>query len=276
MRLLSAFTGFLIAVMLSASFAAGDPATQPAPSTQPAATDLYLIPFSALGGDTSLDWAGKAVQQNLLTDLARAKLNVVAADKPIEDTKDARTAARAAGAKFIITGTYQVADTLVRFTGQILETETGKVLGGLSATGAPRDLFTMEDALSAQAIQALAKLTVAVNNKPAAPVPPALQPAVVVQVIQPPAVAQNGTSSSYQGSALQQYVDSNRTPSTDYNQQAQDADDRDTFGYGYNNPGSIYFGSYGGFGYGYSYGLYYTIPSGGFHHGIEHRKNDDR
>jgi TolB-like protein len=236
---------------------------------------LYLIPFSALGGDNSLDWAGKAVQQNLLTDLARAKLHVIAADKPIENATDAQTAAQAAGAKFIITGTYQVADTLVRFNGQILDAATGKVLGGLTATGAPRDLFTMEDSLSAQALQQLTQPALAANNKPAAPVPPALAPAVVLQVIQPPAVAQNGTSSSYQGSALQQYVDANRTPSTDYNQQVQDAQDRDTYDYGCN---TLYGPYFGGFGCGFGYGLIYAAPAGSYHYGLGwgHRRNDER
>jgi TolB-like protein len=253
--------------------------TQPVvPSTQPAAADLYLIPFSPLGGDNSLDWAGKAVQQNLLTDLARAKLHVVPADKPITSTADAQTAARAVGAKTIITGTYQVADTLVRFNGQILDTVTGNVLGGISATGAPRDLFTMEDALSAQALQQLLpRNAVAANNKPAAPVAPALQPPIVIQVIQPPAVAQIGTSSSYEGSALQQYVDSNRTPSTDYAQQAQDAQDRDTFGFNYTTAYGSYLGGIGyGYGYGLGYGVIYTVSPAGYHHGFGHTDHHGR
>jgi len=256
----------LIALLLGMAvpFSRADqPATQPA--TQPVSADVYVIPFGALGGDNSMDWAGKAVQQNLLTDLARAKLHVASADKPIENATDAQAAAQAAGAKYFITGTYQVADTLVRFTGQILDTATRKVQGGISATGAPRDLFSMEDSLSAQAIGQLAHLPPTASNKPAGPVPPALQPPFIVQVIQPPAVAQNGASSSYQGSTLQQYVDSNRTPSTDYSQQVQDAQNRDMYNYGYNTPYGSYFGGYG-YGYGYGYGLIYAVPAGSYHY----------
>ena len=147
----------LLAMAMGISIAHADvPATQPAAAvTQSAAPDVYLIPFTPLGSDNTLDWAGKAVQQNLLTDLARAKLSVAASDKPIENAADAKTAAKTAGAKFIITGTYQVADSQVRFNGQVLDTATGNVIGGLSATGAPRDLFNMEDALSAQATTAV-------------------------------------------------------------------------------------------------------------------------
>jgi TolB-like protein len=279
MRYFSNITGFMVACVLGISMAYADAAAQPTmPATQPATADVYLVPFSALSGDNSLEWAGKAVQQNLLTDLARANMHVIPADKPIAATSDAQTAAKSAGAKYVLTGTYQVADTLVRFNGQILDTVTGSVLGGISATGAPRDLFTLEDSLSTQAIQQINKLNAATaqNTKPAA-APAANQPAVVVQVIQPPAVVQPGTSSSYQGSALQQYIDSGRSPSQDYNQQVQDSRDRDTYGYNYNNT----YGSLGGYGYGYGYGLIYGIPFGGYHYGIgwnngHHHHDDDR
>jgi TolB-like protein len=271
MRLRSVTLFSCMIAVLMLPVAGAEPSTRPAvASTQPGVSDLYLIPFSALGGDNSLDWAGKAVQQNLLTDIARAKFHVIPAEKPIAVIADAQSAAKAAGAKTIITGTYQVADTLVRFNGQIIDAATGNVLGGISATGAPRDLFTMEDSLSAQVLSQLGSHNaVAVNNKPLAP---GLQQPVVIQIIQPPAVAQVGNSSSYEGSALQQYVDSNRTPSTDYAQQLQNAEDRDTYGYGYNSIYGNYLGGYGygyGFGgYGLGYGVVYSISSGGYRPGF--------
>jgi TolB-like protein len=276
MRYVSTLAGLLAMVMGISMVRADVPATQPA-AVQTA--DVYLIPFSPLGGDTTLDWAGKAVQQNLLTDLARAKLSVAASDKPIDNIADAKAAAKTAGAKFVITGTYQVADTQVRFNGQVLDTATGNVIGGISATGAPRDLFSMEDALSAQALQQLKQLPAVANNKAAGqPVTVAAQPPIVVQLVQP-AVVQPGTSSSYQGSDLQAYVNSDRTPSTDFNQQTQNSQDRNTYDYGYNN--SVYTPFYGGFGYGigYGYGLIYSV-SPGYHYGSgyvdHHRHNDDR
>jgi TolB-like protein len=257
-----------IVVLALVSIARADPTTQPA-------CDVYLTPFTALGGDNSLDWAGKAVAQNLLTDLVRSKFHPLAADKALPTTADAQAAAKAAGAKFLITGTYQTAELQVRFNGQIFDVATGNVVGALTATGSPRDLFALEDSLSAQAIAQLTQQPAVVrNNKPAGPVPAALAPAVVVQVIQPPAVAQAGAGSSYQGSALQDYVDSNRTPSTDYSQQVQDAQDRDTYGsYNFGNGGFYNGGFYspylGGYGIGsYGFGLVYSVSSGGFGSGF--------
>jgi TolB-like protein len=244
---------------------------------------VYLVPFTPLGGDNSMDWAGKAVAQNLMTDLARARFVVVASEKTSASSSETRAAAVAAGARYTLTGTYQLADTLVRFNAQLIDNATGNVVGGLSATGAPRDLFNLEDSLSAQAIAQLTHPRLAANNQKAnaapGPVPPALQPAAVAQIIQPLAVAQTGSTSSYDGSALQQYVDANRTPSNDYSQQVQNAADRSTYGYGYSSYYPLYLGSYsyglgygaigyGGIGYGgLGYSLFYGFPSGGHHHG---------
>ncbi len=262
------------------------PTTQPAQavsSTQPTC-DVYVTPFTALGTDNSLDWAGKAVAQNLLTDLARSgKFHPLASDKPIGTAADAKDAAKAVGAKYLITGTYQSLELQVRFNGQIIDTATGNVLGGIVATGSPRDLFALEDSLSAQALTQLSQLpnipavAAAPVNKPAGPVPPALQPQVVLQVIAPPAVGQPGTASSYAGSALEDYVNSNRTPSTDYSQQVQDAQDRqnDSWPYVYYSPsygyGGIgpYLGSYG-YGYGYGIGFIYGGAGGGYRYGDHH------
>jgi TolB-like protein len=271
--------GGVVLMAILVSVAHGDPSTQPspppvAPATQPFC-DVYLVPFAPLGQDNSLDWAGKAVQQNLLTDLARARFQVVTSAKPIENPTDARVAAQLVGARFTLTGTYQVADALIRFNAQLLDTATGNVVGGLTATGAPRDLFNLEDALSAQAIEQLThpgrQPVETASKKNNTPLAPALQPAAVAQIIQPVAVTQAGSTSAYDGSALQQYVDANRTPSTDYAQQVQNAQDRATYGYGYNNLYPYSFSSYSyGLGYpGYGYGFIYSVPFGGygFHYG---------
>jgi TolB-like protein len=187
-----------IATLTASNLRAAGPATQPVAAAQ--VCDVYLTPFTALSNDNTLDWMGKAVEQNLLTDLARAKLHPLAADKPLANTADAQAAAKAAGAKYLIAGSYQVADQQVRFNAQLIDAGTGNVLGGISTTGAVRDLFTMEDALSSQALQQLGQLPglAVANNKPVAPAPAApaaapvaaAQPPVVVQIIQaPPAPA---------------------------------------------------------------------------------------
>jgi TolB-like protein len=251
-----------ILVLLLACTLRADPATQPAvPATQPVC-DVYIAPFSALG-DNSLEWAGKAVSQNLLTDLARRGYHPLEGDKP-QNSTDALTAGKAVNAKYLITGTYQTLELQVRFNGQIVDVNTGNVVGGMSVTGSPRDLFALEDSLSAQAINQLSQVGLAGTVvKPALPVAPGVaapQPALA-QLIQPPAVAAPNAGTSYEGSALQAYVDSNRTPSVEFAQQVQNAQDQMDNGWQYGD--SPYF--YGGYGYGI--GVYVGVPYGGYGYG---------
>ena len=282
-----AVLAMLLVLLLTSAILRADPAatpsiTQATPAATQGSCDVYLTPFTPIGNDSSLDWVGKAVQQNLLTDLARANYHPLASDKPISTTADAQTAAKTAGAKYLISGSYQVADQQVRFTGQLIDSSNGNVLGGISTTGAMRDLFKMEDALSSQAVQQLGQhaAPVAAGNvpvKPAAPVnQPVNQPAntpappLVVQIVQAPGAVAAPTR--YQGSALEQYVNTNRSPSSDYTTSTSvlDSNPGDNFastpGQNYNVGISNGFGytGYGlggfGLGYGYGYGLNVGYP----------------
>src|ERR1700722_10347196 len=80
-----------------------------APTTQPA-IDVTIAPFTPLD-DSAAVWIGKAVQQNLIADLARQHF------RPSES---------AGSDGYIIQGSYQFADPLIRFTGQLVEVQSGK------------------------------------------------------------------------------------------------------------------------------------------------------
>jgi TolB-like protein len=244
---------------------ADSPTTRPAAAVAPAAT-VSVAPFQPLVAAPEWAWASEAVQQNLLADLARASFRTssAAATGP-----EALSTARAAGAQFLVTGSYQWAPPNLRFEGQVVATSSGSVVGGLSVTGDGRDLFALEDDLSAQLVRVL---THAVGHPVAAPtanrpVPPALQPDAVAAAITP--AAADGTGSAYEGSALQSYVNANQTPSVDYDQQLANARDRNTFG-SYNTYGGLDDGGlgYGGFGYG-GYG-YAGYTSGGYLLGVSY------
>jgi TolB-like protein len=237
----------------------------------PTAPSVYVLPFTAVTPAGDLDWAGKAVQENLVADLARTPYHPTAADKPAASTADALLAAKAAGAAYAVVGTYQFTALRLRFDGQLLDVATGAPVTGLTATGEARDLFAMEDALSEQLIHRLHQ-TAPVAAPPQAKVPDALRPAALAAAIHPPA---GGVGAHYQGSALQSYVESNQTPSVEYTQQVIDARDRNTFG-SYNNAdfsgfGGLGFGGgafgYPGYGYGFGYGGY---GSGGYLLGISY------
>jgi TolB-like protein len=226
----------------------GAPTTQPLP-------DVLIVPFKPLAEPNAQPALGRAIQVNLLADLGHARFH------PVQENDlnaDAQTAGRNAGARYVISGTWQSAGDLLRFTGEITDVQTGLIVGGLSATGSPRDLFAVEDALSAQAIRQLHQLT---TPSPTTPPVAAELPLPVPAPVRP-----------YPGSALEAYVNSNRTPSEDYWDQSRSAHDIQT--YGFNQPAySPYYGGYGYYGYGvpyyggfsYGYGLVGAVSFPGRH-----------
>jgi TolB-like protein len=193
------------------------------------ATDVAIAPFSAIGASAGGDWIGKAVQQNLMADLARVHF------RPTES----------AGTEgYVIRGSYQQSEQLIRFSGQLVEARSGRVVGGLSATGSLKDLFALEDTLSNQAIGQLRQLTAS-----AAPAAKAAAP-TVADLVQP-AVA-------YDEPTVQSYVDADQAPSNTYSDQYSASRDRQM--YQYNNYSNYFYGSY----YGYGYFVPYYPRFGGF------------
>ncbi len=196
------------------------------PATQPA-INIAVSPFSPIGDSAAPTWIGIAVQQNLIADLGRLHF------RPTESTADDG---------YVIRGSYQYSDQLIRFSGQLSEAKTGKVVGGLTATGALRDLFALEDNLSTQAIQQLRQLTAPPTPAPALVAPPVAQPMPIK-----PAVA-------YDDSELQYYVETNLPPSNSYSDQLSASSYRQMYQYNYSN---YYFGYYSPYYWGipyYSYG----------------------
>jgi TolB-like protein len=256
-RIASLFSLALVTVVGSAF--ADSPLSQTPASSSPA-PDVYLTPFHLIAGDADWAWTGQAVEQSLQVDLTRA-----AHTPAVGDPADPLAAARSAGARYLVTGTYQWADPQLRFTGQLTDAATGSVVAGLSATRDAHALFALEDDLSAQILHALPRTA---NRRPSTtrPVPASLQPDALAAVIAPPAA---GTGSAYAGSALQAYVNANLTTSVGYDQQITNVRDANTFGT-YNNyggpDGQGYVGGFDAYGYGGGYlpGVSYPVAAGAY------------
>jgi TolB-like protein len=127
-------------------------AAPPAPSGS-----ILVLPFSSPSTDAD-GWVGKAVQQDLLTDLTQGTtLQAVgpASVAPAADADAAIHAARDKGAAFVVYGQAQKTDKEVRLSGQVLDVSSGKPIGALKATGPSDELFHLEDALAGQVFMAL-------------------------------------------------------------------------------------------------------------------------
>ena len=100
-----------------------------------------------------------------------------------------------AGAQYLISGTCQVVDVELRLSGQMIDVATGRPVGGLKATGAVRDLFSLEDILCDQAKRLL----------PQPPVAARPAPAITAPTNNPPVWVSNG-SAMFEGSSLERAV----------------------------------------------------------------------
>jgi TolB-like protein len=155
----------ILTVLFLGEFVHADPA--PTSAATSAAPTVLVIPFQQLGDTAAYGWVGQAVQEDLLGQVARTgALQPMAFTKPIagSDTASALQAGHNAGATTVVFGSYQVVSDQLRVNAQVADVASGRVVGGLQATGDIHDLFKLEDSLSAQLAQELPQP--ANNNMP--------------------------------------------------------------------------------------------------------------
>lgn len=142
---------------------AADPPPVPPQSNlrQPTAS-LLLLPFSALNDDGRHQWISKAIQQNFMAELGQsasvrliAPASQPAAAAPV-DLQGAIQTAHDAQATLVVFGNYQVIEPDVRVMGQVVNADSGQLLGNLKATGKMSELFAIEDSLANQLQQLVA------------------------------------------------------------------------------------------------------------------------
>jgi TolB-like protein len=123
------------------------------------APKVLVTAFAEISDGPKRDWIARAIQQALVAELARlpivSPVNAEAETPAIDDAEAAIQAAKAAGAAYVVFGSYQLVEQELRITGQVLEAADGIVLGGIKATGNLRDLFGVEDIVAAQVKRAL-------------------------------------------------------------------------------------------------------------------------
>ena len=85
--------------------------------------------------------------------------------------------AKAAGAQFLLEGSYTLADPGIRITLQLFDLRTNAYIGAAKATGPLKDLFALEDSIADQ-VKRLAQNQLRLLAPPAAP-QPALPPLAI-------------------------------------------------------------------------------------------------
>jgi len=170
----------------------------PAAANDPANREILVLPFSTPSGASDA-WIGKAIQQDLSTDLTEGTIVRVVAPAgaaPAADAAEAIDSARRAGASFVIYGQAQSNqtpnETQVRFTGQVLDVATAKPVGALKATGPRSQLFHLEDAISGQTLAMLPREML--SPRAASAVAAGPQAAAQNQAAQPQTAPQTGVT----------------------------------------------------------------------------------
>jgi TolB-like protein len=234
-----------------AALAAADPTTQPipldqipvplprnapqpptpppaaAPAAIPAGGKVVILPFEPIGDTQNRDWVGRAIQQNLAAEVARLggwfPISAPAPVGPI-DTAAARKAAVANGADLVVFGSFTLVGDMIQFNGQVLAANSDQALAGIKINGNFRDLFALEDELSAQLHRAL-------RPTPSIAIIPAQQP-------------QGAQTPVFGGGQLPDYTVAGNDSGYGYDAYPPEDDEND-YSYPY-----VYY-AYGPFGYGY-------------------------
>ncbi len=251
----------LLPVAVQAQALPVSPATQPAaPSAVMSVETRILVLAFAPAQASDPDWISRAMQQSVLADLSRPTtgrpLQAISDSAAVNSTNDAIEAGKKANAKYVVVGNYQLVEPSLKVTGQIIDVESGKVVGGLKSTGSVRDLFDMQDRIAGQVRFAIANDRLAGKTSP--------QPAIAAKPEAPPVIEPLGpvvaVQRPYDNSDLSRAVaddvsliDRYDAAGQSYRQQYYD----DSYNGGY----PIYYGSYPNYG-GYGYGTYYNFNFG--------------
>jgi TolB-like protein len=140
-------------LMVICSVAMGQ-ATFGQPSTKPSQqVSVMVFPFRQLGDVSGHAWIGDALHDQLISAISGSTgVKVMNYDTSLgaASPEDALAAARSASPDFMVFGTFQIVDDMLRVNGHIEDTVRQEQVATLQATGHSRDFFNIEDGLAQQ------------------------------------------------------------------------------------------------------------------------------
>jgi TolB-like protein len=138
-------------------------------TTAHAQLTIFIAPPKAVGEDGKTAWISQAVEQNIHNELIRTQgVRPILPATPPADREAAINAARAAGANYLLEGSYTLADPGIRITIQFLDLRTNQYIGAAKATGPLKELFALEDSVADQ-VKRMAQTQVRLHAPVAAP-----------------------------------------------------------------------------------------------------------
>src|SRR5206468_2080099 len=101
------------------------------------------------------DWINRALMQSVADDLSGIK-GVTVVTPQNTTTGAAAATTQPSNVDYIVSGTIQRINGDLRVSGRVEDTSTHQIMGGFKATGAERELFSIEDSIAAQLKQVIA------------------------------------------------------------------------------------------------------------------------
>ena len=127
---------------------------------------IAVLDFSSISGDAASDWLGTGLAETLTADLRKLKnVRVISRERTQKaairrDAGDSENSGlaetgRGLGARWLIAGSYQRAGNRLRITPRLIETSTGEVISTGKVDGDWDDVFSLQDSVATNLIQAL-------------------------------------------------------------------------------------------------------------------------
>lgn len=135
-------------------------------ATAPTSTSHYLgkpsiavLPFTNMSGDADQDYFADGMVEDIITGLAQIRwLTVIARNSSFAykgKSPDLRQVGRELAVRYIVEGSVRKAGKTVRITAQLIEAETGGHLWAEKFDGPLRDVFELQDRITAGVVAAI-------------------------------------------------------------------------------------------------------------------------
>jgi adenylate cyclase len=129
------------------------------PLTLPDKPSIAVLPFQNLSGDPTQDYFADGVVEDIITALSQfSSLFVIARNSSFTykgRTVDVKQVGRELGVRYVLEGSVRKSGSRVRITGQLIEAATGAHLWAEKIDGALKDVFALQDEVTARVTGAI-------------------------------------------------------------------------------------------------------------------------
>jgi adenylate cyclase len=154
--LAAAIAALVLLAAVAGSFVFGGRLTKP---TQARHLSIVVLPFANLSGDPSQDYFADGITENLTTELSRIKDSFVIARNTAFTFKgksvDAKEIGKELGVRYVLEGSVQRDQNLVRVNTQLVDAESGAHLWADRFEESVADLFKLQDEVVARLASSL-------------------------------------------------------------------------------------------------------------------------